>query len=377
MTSGGVVAWNLRRAWVCPSSDAQGRGASVAGSRAARPRRGIDFCRISGINKVDGVPEARIRRSRRIDVCADPHRSHDLPRREGNPCALFLMNEPSIAPRRLTLFSHGGGCGCKIAPGVLEQILARTALPVRAEGPARRDRDQRRRRGLSDQRRAGDRRDDGLLHADRRRSVRLRRHRGDQRDLRRLRDGRPAAVRARARRHAGRTRSRSETIRRILEGGESVCARAGIPIAGGHTIDSVEPIYGLVAIGLVDPRGLKRNAGARAGDTLILGKPLGVGIYSAALKKGRLDDAGLHGDDRQHHAAQHARHRARQARRRARAHRRHRLRPARPPARDRRASGLGAGSTLRKSRCFRVREFAREGIVTGASGRNWTGYGDA
>ena len=56
-----------------------------------------------------------------------------------------------------------------------------------------------------------------------------------------------------------------DTIRRVLEGGEAVCARAGIPIAGGHTIDSVEPIYGLVAIGLVDPRHLKRNAGARAG----------------------------------------------------------------------------------------------------------------
>jgi selenide,water dikinase len=83
-----------------------------------------------------------------------------------------------------------------------------------------------------------------------------------------------------------------EVIRKILEGGESVCARAGIPIAGGHTIDSVEPIYGLVAIGLVDPKKVKRNSGARAGDALVLGKPLGVGIYSAALKKGRLDDAG-------------------------------------------------------------------------------------
>jgi selenide,water dikinase len=79
-----------------------------------------------------------------------------------------------------------------------------------------------------------------------------------------------------------------ETIRRILEGGESVCARAGIPIAGGHTIDSVEPIYGLVAIGLVDPANVKRNAGAMPGDRLVLGKALGVGIYSAALKKERL-----------------------------------------------------------------------------------------
>jgi selenide,water dikinase len=83
-----------------------------------------------------------------------------------------------------------------------------------------------------------------------------------------------------------------DTIKRILDGGESVCRDAGIPIAGGHTIDSVEPIYGLVAIGLVDPRKLKRNAGAKPGDQLVLGKPLGVGIYSAALKKLKLDDAG-------------------------------------------------------------------------------------
>jgi selenide,water dikinase len=83
-----------------------------------------------------------------------------------------------------------------------------------------------------------------------------------------------------------------DTIRRVLQGGEDVCAKAGIPIAGGHTIDSIEPIYGLVAIGLVDPSNLKRNAGARPGDRLVLGKPIGVGIYSAALKKQKLDDAG-------------------------------------------------------------------------------------
>jgi selenide,water dikinase len=71
-----------------------------------------------------------------------------------------------------------------------------------------------------------------------------------------------------------------------------VCAKAGIPIAGGHSIDSVEPIYGLVAIGLVHPKNVKRNADAQAGDKLILGKPLGVGIYSAALKKAVLDQAG-------------------------------------------------------------------------------------
>jgi selenide,water dikinase len=82
------------------------------------------------------------------------------------------------------------------------------------------------------------------------------------------------------------------TIGRILEGGESVCRAAGIPIAGGHTIDSVEAIYGLVALGLVHPKRVKRNAGAKAGDVLVLGKPLGVGILSAALKKEALDAAG-------------------------------------------------------------------------------------
>jgi selenide,water dikinase len=79
-----------------------------------------------------------------------------------------------------------------------------------------------------------------------------------------------------------------ETIGQIIRGGESVCADAGIPIAGGHTIDSVEPIYGLVVLGLVHPSKVKRNADARAGDVLVLGKPLGVGVLSAALKKDAL-----------------------------------------------------------------------------------------
>ncbi|MGH6971684.1 MAG: selenide, water dikinase SelD, partial [Caulobacteraceae bacterium] len=83
-----------------------------------------------------------------------------------------------------------------------------------------------------------------------------------------------------------------ETIRRILAGGASVCSEAGVPIAGGHSIDSAEPIYGLVALGLVHPDRLLKNSGGRAGDVLILTKPLGVGIYSAALKQGRLDEAG-------------------------------------------------------------------------------------
>jgi selenide,water dikinase len=82
-----------------------------------------------------------------------------------------------------------------------------------------------------------------------------------------------------------------DVIGEILRGGESVCAQANIPIAGGHSIDSVEPIYGLAAIGVVHPRNVKRNSTATAGDVLLLGKPLGVGILSAALKKGQLTDA--------------------------------------------------------------------------------------
>ena len=81
-------------------------------------------------------------------------------------------------------------------------------------------------------------------------------------------------------------------IGRILAGGESICAEAGIPIAGGHSIDVLEPIYGLVALGIVHPEKIKKNSTATTGDLLILGKPLGVGILSAALKKGKLSEAG-------------------------------------------------------------------------------------
>jgi selenide,water dikinase len=81
-----------------------------------------------------------------------------------------------------------------------------------------------------------------------------------------------------------------DTIRRILEGGESVCARAGIPVAGGHSVDSVEAIYGLVAIGLVNPRHVKRNADAKPGDKIVLGKALGVGLYGAAVKKQQITE---------------------------------------------------------------------------------------
>jgi selenide,water dikinase len=192
---------------------------------------------------------------------------------------------------RLTQFSHGGGCGCKIAPGVLEQILAKSAPGIVPKELLV---------GIETS-------DDAAVYQINERQAIVATTDffmpivDDPFDF-----GAIAATNAISDDYAmgGQplfalalvgmpvNQLPLEVIRRILEGGESVCARAGIPVAGGHTIDSVEPIYGLVAIGLVDPRNLKRNAGAKPGDKLILGKPLGVGIYSAALKKGKLDDAG-------------------------------------------------------------------------------------
>jgi selenide,water dikinase len=81
-----------------------------------------------------------------------------------------------------------------------------------------------------------------------------------------------------------------DTVRSILDGGSSICAEAGIPVAGGHSIDSVEPIYGLAVIGLCHPDHVRRNSGAQPGDALILTKGIGVGIYSAAFKKQALPD---------------------------------------------------------------------------------------
>jgi selenide,water dikinase len=81
-----------------------------------------------------------------------------------------------------------------------------------------------------------------------------------------------------------------DSVRAILAGGNAVCTEAGIPVAGGHSIDSVEPIYGLVAVGTVNPKRILKNSTARKADVLILTKRLGVGIFSAALKKGVLGE---------------------------------------------------------------------------------------
>jgi selenide,water dikinase len=81
-------------------------------------------------------------------------------------------------------------------------------------------------------------------------------------------------------------------IRDILRGGQMACAAAGIPVAGGHSIDTPEPIYGLAVLGLVHPAKVRRNDRARAGDVLILGKGLGIGVFADAMKKGQLPEAG-------------------------------------------------------------------------------------
>jgi selenide,water dikinase len=199
------------------------------------------------------------------------------------------MNAPERI--RLTEFSHGGGCGCKIAPAVLSEILASTPI-----------------RGLPKDLLVGtETADDAAIY-------RL----NDSQALVATTDfftpivddpfdfGRIAATNAISDVYAmgGKPifalavvgmpleKLPVHVIQKILEGGESVCAAAGIPIAGGHSIDTLEPIYGLVALGLVHPKNVKRNSTARAGDVLVLGKPLGIGILSAALKKGKLSEAG-------------------------------------------------------------------------------------
>lgn len=285
------------------------------------------------------------------------------------------MNAPE-SPPRLTSLSHGGGCGCKIAPAVLQQILSKAENPILPKELLV-----------------------GIETADDAAVYQINETQAivattdffmpivdDPFDF-----GRIAATNAISDVYAmGGTPLFAlalvgmpvntlplETIKRILDGGEAVCREAGIPIAGGHTIDSVEPIYGLVAIGLVDPRKLKRNAGAKPGDQLVLGKPLGVGIYSAALKKLKLDDAG--------YAAMIA----------------STTKLNRPGSALGELDGVhaltdvtgfgllghlleicrGSGTAARihfnaLPTMPKAIEFAEQGMVTGASARNWSGYGD-
>ncbi len=201
------------------------------------------------------------------------------------------MNAPQDGIIKLTSFSHGGGCGCKVAPGILAEILKNSsgfplppALMVSIETS-----DDAAVYKLNDEQALIATTDFFMPIVD------------DPYDF-----GRIAATNAISDVYAmGGTPIMAlalvampidklplDVIGKIIQGGQSICAEAHIPIAGGHTIDSVEPIYGLVVLGLVHPSKVKRNADAKAGDKLILGKPLGVGIMSAALKKGMLDAAG-------------------------------------------------------------------------------------
>ena len=194
-------------------------------------------------------------------------------------------------PFRLTSLSHGGGCGCKLAPSVLSQLLAghptARAFPQLLVGIE-----------------TGD--DAAVYQVDENTCVIATTDFfmpmvDDPRDF-----GRIAATNAISDVYAmgGKPimalailgmpvdKIPTDLVRQILAGGAEVCGLAGIPIAGGHSIDCPEPVYGLAVIGICRPEHVRRNAGAKAGDALILTKPVGVGIYSAAIKKGVLSKAG-------------------------------------------------------------------------------------
>jgi selenide,water dikinase len=203
------------------------------------------------------------------------------------------MDDASAKPEpvRLTSLAHGGGCGCKIAPAVLQDILAQ--CPAAAAFPnllvGAETSDDAAVWKLNDEQAVVATTDFFMPVVD------------DPFDF-----GRIAATNALSDIYAMGAkplfalaivgmpvgRLPVETIGAILAGGAAVCAAAGLPVAGGHTIDSVEPIYGLAAVGLVRPDRVLTNRAGRAGDALILTKGLGVGILSAAFKQERLDAEG-------------------------------------------------------------------------------------
>jgi selenide,water dikinase len=188
---------------------------------------------------------------------------------------------------RLTSLAHGGGCGCKLAPSVLQTMLS--GVPMLRELPdllvGTETSDDAAVWRLNDEQAlvatvdfftpiVDDPFDFGRIAAANALS-----------DVYAM-GGRPIMALALVGMPLGKLPV--EVVRQIVEGGSAVCAELGVPVAGGHSIDNAEPIYGLVALGLVHPRHLRRNCDARPGDVLVLGKRLGVGVYSAALKKGML-----------------------------------------------------------------------------------------
>lgn len=275
---------------------------------------------------------------------------------------------------RLTSLAHGGGCGCKIAPAVLQDILAR--MPAAAAFPnllvGTETSDDAAVWRLNDTQALVATTDFFMPVVD------------DPFDF-----GRIAATNALSDIYAMGgapimalaivgmpiDKLAPETIGQILAGGASVCAAAGIPVAGGHSIDSVEPIYGLVALGLVHPDRVLKNSAARAGDVLILTKALGVGVLSAAFKQEKLDAEGygaLIASTTQLNAVGQA----------LAAHEGvhamtdvtgfgllgHALEMAR-------GAGLTARIDPAPPLLPGVEALARAGVRTGASGRNWASYG--
>lgn len=200
------------------------------------------------------------------------------------------MNAPAqIPPVRLTSLAHGGGCGCKLAPSVLQELLAGAAPPQFKQ--------------LLVGTETGD--DAAVWQVDENTCIVATTDFfmpvvDDPYEFGRIAatnaisdvyamGGKPIMALAILGMPLGKIET--ETVRRILEGGRAICTKAGIPVAGGHSIDAPEPIYGLAVIGICRPQDVRRNAGAWVGDALILTKGLGVGIYSAAFKKEQLSDA--------------------------------------------------------------------------------------
>jgi selenide,water dikinase len=193
---------------------------------------------------------------------------------------------------KLTQYSHGAGCGCKIAPGVLDRILGE--LGAQADDPrllvGHGARDDAAVYDLGDGTAAVSTTDFFMPIVDDPHSF-----------------GRIAAANAISDIYAmGGSplmaiailgwpvdKLDPEVAGRVLEGGRSICAEAGIPLAGGHSIDSPEPIFGLAVTGRVEIDRLKRNGGAEVGDMLFLSKPLGVGMVTTAQKKGMVQPVHL------------------------------------------------------------------------------------
>lgn len=189
-------------------------------------------------------------------------------------------------PIKLTQFSKGGGCGCKIAPAVLQQMLATDKKhPFASLLVGNESSDDAAVYQLNDQTAIISTTDFFVPIVD------------DAYDF-----GRIAAANAISDVYAmgGKPlmavailgwpvdKLSVESAQKVLEGGRAICREAGIPLAGGHTIDSADPIFGLAVTGIVHPSQIKKNNTAREGDLLFLTKPIGVGVLATALKRGLL-----------------------------------------------------------------------------------------